>query len=370
MIAATFSCLRKHFALGFTLFLLAALSSQVSAETRGLQVVAKEVAGTDITIGKQYVVLIAIDRYAEWNSLRNPVKDAKSVKDILQRRYYVDEFVELYNEAATSSGIRKLFGSLTEKVGATDSVLIYFAGHGYLDNFKTGFWIPVDGGTDTDAQMGWIANSQIRNFITQMKARSVALVADSCFSGDLLNVSRGTTPTIDSAYYKAALKYTARQVLTSGASEAVPDESEFARQFRAVLESNSETCLDPLAMYDRIRRGVTETLPLLGTLPGHESGGSFVLFLKQVKAVQAPPPEAVPQATVTPPVVEARAVPPAKAANTLDDQIRLAQTQLVSFQTKYSTAQIQKQSKQSIGKVSFITGGISAVASVALSFFT
>ncbi|MEI6389312.1 MAG: PEGA domain-containing protein, partial [Spirochaetota bacterium] len=69
-------------------------------------------------------------------------------------------------------------------------------------------------------------------------------------------------------------------VLTSGASETVPDESEFARQFKSLLESNTEACLDPLAMYDRIRRGVTKTLPLLGTLPGHESGASYVLFLK------------------------------------------------------------------------------------------
>jgi len=263
-------------------FLFILLSTfNVTAQDRGLAVVANSIAGTDLKIGRQYAVLIAIDKYEEWSPLRNPVSDARTIKEILQRRYFIDEFIELYNENATSSGIRRLFSSLIEKIGPTDSVLIYYAGHGYLDMFKTGFWIPVDGGKDIDAQKFWIPNAQIRNFVTQIKARSVALVSDSCFSGDLLIASRGATPTIDSAYYRNALRYTARQVLTSGASETVPDESEFARQFKTILENNTETCLDPLAMYDRIRRGVTDSLPLFGTLPGHEQGGSFVLFLRE-----------------------------------------------------------------------------------------
>jgi len=250
------------------------------AQERGLDVAAKAAGGADVKIGKQYAVLIGIDRYAEWSSLANPVEDAKAIKDILSNRYYIDEFMELYDGAATATGIRRLFDDLIDRVGPTDSVLIYYAGHGYKDKYKTGFWIPSDGGKDIMSQDRWIGNTQIRNFMTLIKARSLVLISDSCFSGDLLDVQRGVAPTIDSEYFRNALRYTAKQVLTSGASESVPDESEFARQFKTILANNTETCLDPLAMYDRIRRGVTKTLPLLGTLPGHEIGASFVLFLK------------------------------------------------------------------------------------------
>jgi len=269
----------ERFVVGLLLCLASALSA--AAQDRGLDVVAKSVAGADVRIGKQYAVLIAVDRYKEWTPLRNPVKDAKTIKDILQRRYHIDEFVELYDENASAVGIRRLFSDLIDRTMQNDSVLIYYAGHGYTDKFKTGFWIPVDGGKDVESQDRWIPNQQIRNFVSQMKARSIALVSDSCFSGDLLNVHRGAAPAADSAYFRNALKYTARQVLTSGASETVPDESEFSRQFKAFLENNTEVCVDPLAMYDRIRRGVTKTLPLLGTLPGQEEGGSFVLFLRE-----------------------------------------------------------------------------------------
>jgi len=262
------------------MFLMNAAS--VSAEDRGIVVVTSPIASPDIKIGRQYAVLIAIDKYLEWNPLRNPVRDAKEIKEILSKRYFVDEFIELYDEEANSAGIRQLFGKLVDTIGPTDSVLIYYAGHGHIDRFQTGFWIPVDGSKNVDSQDRWIPNQQIRNFISQMKARSVMVVADSCFSGDLLDVQRGASPVIDSEYYQNAMRFTARQILTSGSLETVPDESEFTRQFKKLLETNAETYLDSLSMYDRVRRGVTKTLPLFGTLPGHESGGNFLLFLRDV----------------------------------------------------------------------------------------
>ena len=274
------------------LILIAAIP--LIAQDRGLDVLAKAVGGADYKIGKQYAVLIAVDRYKEWTPLRNPVKDARAVKEILNRRYFIDEFVELYDEDATAVGIRRLFSDLIDRTKPADSVLIYYAGHGYTDRFQTGFWIPVDGGKDIEAQDRWVPNQQIRNFVTQIKAHSVALVSDSCFSGDLLNVHRGAAPTVDSEYFRNALKYTSRQVLTSGASETVPDESEFARQFKSLLENNTEQAIDPLVMYDRIRRGVIKTLPLLGTLPGQETGGSFLLFLREGGSIVSSPSGAAP----------------------------------------------------------------------------
>lgn len=346
-----FTKMGRHSTFRFSvLFFGLLLMTQINGESRGLGALANKVAGTNVTIGKQYVVLIAIDRYKEWNQLGNPVKDAKEINNILQQRYYVDEIYELYNEDATSSGIRKLFTTLIGKVTPSDSVLIYYAGHGYLDQFKTGFWIPVDGGTDKNAQMGWIANAQIKNFVTQMKARSVALVSDSCFSGDLLTVSRGATPTVDSAYFRNALKYNSRQVLTSGANEAVPDESEFARQFKVVLSSNTETCLDPIAMYDRIRRGVSSSMPLLGTLQGHEAGGSYILFLKEQ-------PKATPSQ-----VSNAKMTVPSSQKGSLDEQLRIAREQVATYQTSYNQSVVVRQTNSKNGSIGLIAGGVSGLA--------
>lgn len=252
-------------------------------DLRGLKTVVSQLEGETAVVGKQYAVLIAIDKYQNWMALRNPVEDAKEIKEILSRRYYFSDFMELYDEAATKADIIKLFNKLISGTKPEDSILIFFAGHGYLDKSSNlGFWIPVDGGTDVDEQANWLPNAQVRGFISNMKARHVALIADSCFSGDILNPTRGMAPTITNGYFKNAYARVSRQVLTSGASESVPDESQFTRQLKLALEGNTSPYLDPLMLYNQIRLGVTRTTPLFGDLKdsGHQEGSSFLLFLK------------------------------------------------------------------------------------------
>ncbi|MFP4379146.1 MAG: hypothetical protein ACLFUS_01480 [Candidatus Sumerlaeia bacterium] len=44
--------------------------------------------------------------------------------------------IELYDDDATANRIRQTFYELPDKVTASDSVLIYFAGHGFYDEKK------------------------------------------------------------------------------------------------------------------------------------------------------------------------------------------------------------------------------------------
>lgn len=252
---------------------------------RGLDLIIKNLAKDEYMVaGKQYALFVAVNKYTEWMALKNPVKDAKEIKEILKNRYYIDEFVEVYDEEATKAGINKAFVNLIENTKPEDSVFIFYAGHGHMDEMSdTAFWIPVDGGLDSLAQENWIPSGQIRGFISKMKAQRIALFVDSCFSGDILNPTRSITPSIDSTYFKNAYTRISRQVLTSGASETVPDASEFARQLKMVLEGNNQPYLDPLMIYSKVRLGLTKTTPLFGNLTGtgHQDGGSFLFFLKQ-----------------------------------------------------------------------------------------
>ncbi len=287
----------------FLSFLCFSLFAQ-NTDLRGLNTVVSQLEGETAVVGKQYAVLIAVDRYKNWIALRNPVEDAKEIKEILSRRYFVSNFLELYDEAATKAGIIKLFNRLISTLEPEDSILIFYAGHGHLDKTSnTGFWIPVDGGTDADEQANWLPNAQIRGFISNMKAQHVALIADSCFSGDFLNPTRGMTQKITNQYFKNAYARISRQVLTSGASESVPDESQFVRQLKLALEGNTSPYLDPLMLYNQIRLGVTRTTPLFGDLKdsGHQEGSSFLLFLRDQRKQPAPGEAAssAPQAKTT-----------------------------------------------------------------------
>ena len=261
----------------------------IRAQDRGITVIATENLGPYANIGKQYALFIAIDAYRHWPALKKPVADAREIRDILRRDYYIDEVIELYNQQATKEKIIETFETLQEKLTVHDSLFIYYAGHGHLDNAsKQGFWIPVDGGTNRRSQENWLPNNQIRGYIAGLKTIHVFMVNDSCFSGDILDTTRSLPPQIDNDYYRRAYTRTSRQVLTSGASENVPDQSEFSAALINCLRKNTSPLLDPIGIYNDVRLSVRRTTPLYGNLnqANHQEGATFLFFRRTV----APPP--------------------------------------------------------------------------------
>jgi formylglycine-generating enzyme required for sulfatase activity len=281
-------------------FLMIPPCAELFAQDRGAQLVAAENLGAQANIGKQYALFIAIDAYRSWPPLKKPVSDAKKIRDILNRDYYIDEVVELYDGQAKKADIIRTFTNLQAKLGVHDSLFIYYAGHGHLDEGSdAGFWIPVDGGTDREAQENWLPNSQIRGFISRFKTIHVFMVSDSCFAGDIIRLHRGPLPQIDNAYFRNAYKLTSRQVLTSGSLESVPDQSEFSAALINCLQKNTSPLLDPHSIFADVRLAVSETRPLYGELTGasHQEGATFLFFRKQAAQSAQPVAPSPPQAT-------------------------------------------------------------------------
>jgi hypothetical protein len=280
------------------LFILVIIASllipfNLFAQSRGLQIKIKNL-DSDNEVGKQYLVLIAIDRYQSWNPLKSPVKDAEDIRKILESRYYIDKVMKLYDNDATKTKIIELLKELQKKLKQEDSVFIFYAGHGHLDEASNlGHWIPVDGGLDENKQENWISNAHITGLIRKMKSKHILLILDSCFSGDILDARREKPPTIGNEYFKKAYKRRSRQILTSGASERVPDSSNFARQLKLALKENKKPYLDPFMLYNEIRLAITDTLPMFGFLPGidHQKGASFLFFLKESSEPPGDQPE-------------------------------------------------------------------------------
>ena len=100
-----------------------------------------------------HLLLIAVGQYAEWPHLRGPEKDVDSLRDVLFSRYgfLPENTLELRNRQATRQGILSALEKLIEEGQPTDNLLIYYSGHGSLDErFGTGYWIPHDAsGTKT-----------------------------------------------------------------------------------------------------------------------------------------------------------------------------------------------------------------------------
>jgi hypothetical protein len=263
--------------------LLVAVSSCFPADTsRGVGIAAGE-PGSGLKVGKQYLVIIAVSKYQQWAPLSSPVEDTREIRDILVSRYCIDRVYELYDEQATKANIIKLFVKLQEEIQIDDSLLILYAGHGHLDkSSNTGFWIPVNAGTDVYEQQNWLPHIQLRGFLSNIRVSHLFVISDSCFAGDLIQATRSMPSVARPEYFQKAYSRLSRQVLTSGATEAVPDVSDFAYQLKSILNRNKRPYLDSFMLYDEVRLGMSSTVPLLGTLAGtgHQEGASFLFFLK------------------------------------------------------------------------------------------
>jgi hypothetical protein len=229
--------------------------------------------------GTPHALLIGIDDYESWPDLKYAERDALELQRILTTGYtFEPQNVELLlGEKATRAGImnriRGTLGNLTEN----DTLLIFFAGHGNLDQESEGkgYWIAANGAAlpprgEPPDDTNWVAFSQLQSSLVSSKyaARNVLLITDSCYGG---GIQRGNQPaegvpdgTYDVYFEKlrklAPLK--SRTVIASGGFETVPDVSEFARLFKEALVANRMPLVDAKYLFES---QVFTTLALLST---------------------------------------------------------------------------------------------------------
>ena len=129
-----------------------------------------------------------------------------------------------------------------DETGADDSVLFYYAGHGYeVEETRAGYWIPSDASPDDPST--WISNADIARFLSRIRSRQVILVSDSCFSGSLAREER-LDPTQVARHRDQILAGRSVVVMSSGGDEPVFDgggqgHSIFARSLLDTLREQS-----------------------------------------------------------------------------------------------------------------------------------
>ena len=236
----------------------------------------------NLDYGDYYALVIGNNNYQDLTNLRGAVNDAKAVSTVLEVDYGFN--VKLLENASRKDILRSL-KHLRETVSAKDNVLIYYAGHGYLDEATDqGYWLPVDSERDDDSN--WIPTDRVASQIKAMKAKHVMVVADSCFSGTITRAIKIEQRTPE--WLSEIVKKKARTALTSGGLEPVMDtgsgnHSAFAYAFISLLEEN-DGVLDASQLFSKLRPKVmvnsTQT-PQYGKIHmAGDDGGDF-LFVRQ-----------------------------------------------------------------------------------------
>ena len=108
--------------------------------------------------GRHYALIIAVDRYDNFTELATPRNDGEAVAKLLTGKFGFTPTITLADgeersllllDSPTRAEIFEMLLVLAETLGEDDTLLIYFAGHGYQrDRDAPAFWVPSDGKTN------------------------------------------------------------------------------------------------------------------------------------------------------------------------------------------------------------------------------
>jgi len=237
-----------------------------------------------IDFGTYHALVIGINDYKNLPKLQVAVKDAKAVARVLENDYGFK--VRLLIDPVRDE-ILDAFDVLQETLTGKDNLLIYYAGHGWLDEeVDRGYWLPVD--AKPGRRSRWISNATITDTLKGLSAKHVMVVADSCYSGTLVRAADLGTRKRGGDYWKEMASKWARVAITSGGLEPVADKgggnnSPFAKAFIDTLKDN-RSVMDGTTLFTKMRRPVmvaAQQTPQYSDVRGAGHDGGDFLFVRK-----------------------------------------------------------------------------------------
>jgi len=136
--------------------------------------------------GKHWALLIGVEKYERVTPLRFTVEDVKRLAVTLKRvgGYAPECILEITDSAEckpTKTAIMDKLPKWLKNVGPNDSLLIYFSGHGFLENDK-GYLAPIDINAADLVSTG-IPTAWFRQQLAACPAHIKLLILDSCHAG-------------------------------------------------------------------------------------------------------------------------------------------------------------------------------------------
>ncbi len=235
------------------------------------------------TEGTYYALLIGISTYQYQQDLEHPVQDAKQLQALLADQYSFPATQIFLLENPTRTDIIEALDDLEEKLQVSDSLLVFYAGHGHWEeNRNRGYWLPTD--AKRRGRAAWISNATLQDYLRGFDCLHILVISDSCFSGAiLLNRSDIAEAGGD---IKELYNSKSRQALTSGVKEEVPDRSIFFKYLSFALKKNRRDFLTATDLFSKIRNRIIAESPVQqkpqfgAILETDDEGGDFIFIRK------------------------------------------------------------------------------------------
>ncbi|RTP63489.1 caspase family protein [Enterobacter hormaechei] len=140
-----------------------------------------------------HALIIAISEYEGGNALPYTVtQDALDVAGVLMSDdycgYNASNVTRLINSDATLINIRNALSELTQKAGETDTVFIYFSGHGAnlgSDSKPDCSLVPVD---FSSSDGGLLGEEELSYLLSLIKSERLLFVIDACHSAGVVGI--------------------------------------------------------------------------------------------------------------------------------------------------------------------------------------
>lgn len=257
----------------------------------------------DVEFGRYFALIIGNQDYLYLDDLQSPKKDALRIQQVLEQRYGFST-VTLFN--AGEKEILNAFNDLYNQIGPKDNLMVFYAGHGNLSQSsarKRGYWLPIN--AEGDVLTNWISNNVISDHLDRIKARSILVVADSCFAGNLASENSafllgGVNVNLTKQSVGVGISRRSRIVISSGGERPVLDgvqgeHSIFANALISLLEKNESVLREDMLFAQvavnvrlQAKANKLEQTPEMRPIraAGHE-GGDFYFIPKNAKALGA-----------------------------------------------------------------------------------
>jgi formylglycine-generating enzyme required for sulfatase activity len=238
------------------------------------------VENTSHKSGKNYLLVIGIDKYADANvpTLKNAVRDTERLTKILTDKYGFHLFRELHDEKATRLAILDAIEELEKRLKMEDNLVVFFSGHGYRKS-KSGYIVPFDGRNDRTTD--YISFADLNARIDELPMHHFLFILDCCFAGSALkNLGE-----------KRELNKPSRRVLAASSPDETAEDgfygrnSPFTSALAEILEGNEGTELPVKTLHVQLRdlmdiKGVRQ-VPIEGSWKMDSNRDGEFIFLKK-----------------------------------------------------------------------------------------
>ena len=256
---------------------------------------------------RYHMIGIGIDKYQDvkFRPLNYAVSEVRSLGSLLTEQYGLAKPRYLFNEAANKDVIGGALESFAadgdDELNNEDALLIYFAGHGGVNRSgKKSYFATYE--AEQNRRSTWYSHSDFIDELADIQARYILLIANSCFSGGLVNTRSG--PGSSPVSLADISGHRSREIITSGKKDQeVWDNSSFATALQQTLRGSSKPWVLSDELHISARAYVTSSdghLPSYGVISNpdlHPHADARFIFHRRAGGSTRPTVDDKPTAT-------------------------------------------------------------------------